>query len=428
MVCFVTTCKNRVDHLHQTLYVNLCDNPNSRFVVLDYHSDDELLELLRCFDEEIAARRLTVYSYLGWPKFRMAHAKNLAHRLGIIEGGDILVNLDSDNFAGANFESFAETFCKQDSFLWSRMVKGDMARGISGRIAVPSKAFLKLGGYDERYNEWGPDDKDFNLRLRAAGYKAIEIERQYLGAVSHNDKIRFKEYPHLDEQGEFSVTEGSIKKTVVNEGRVGCGTVYRNFDRDDVVEVRPIPTRVFGIGLPKTGTCSLNDAFKILGFDSWHWSSAHAAKAIWQEMQAGERSPTLEGFEALSDLPIPVLYRKLDTAYPGAKFVLTIRNEQKWLNSIRRHFMPEHNVWRAGWDKDAFSHRAHHLAYGRCDFDETTFLTRYRQHNAEIQEYFRWRPNDLLVLNLDKNTGWQKLCNFLDKPIPSGAFPWKNKS
>ena len=36
----------------------------------------------------------------------MAHAKNMAHRLGIIEGADILCNLDADNFTGPGFASY----------------------------------------------------------------------------------------------------------------------------------------------------------------------------------------------------------------------------------------------------------------------------------------------------------------------------------
>jgi hypothetical protein len=427
---FCTTCKNRTPHLRQTLPRNLSENPDSRFVVLDYNSEDDLLDFLSLFQLEIAQRRLTVYSYRGWEKFRMAHAKNLAHRLGILEGGEILVNLDADNFAGRRFEPFAqEQFKKGEVFLWSRMIHGDTDRGISGRIAVSRASFLKSGGYDEKFTEWAPDDKDFNLRLRIAGHQPVEIGRQFLAAVRHNDATRFKEYPHRAKEAiaeEFELTQSGVKKVVVNDGKIGCGTVFRNFDRDDIVEVRPIPTRIFGVGLSKTGTCSLHRALKILGFNSWHWSSAHAAKAIWQEMNEGNRSATLEKHEALCDLPIPLLYQKLDVAYPGSKFVLTMRKEGKWIDSIRRHFMPEHNPWRAGWNSDPFSHRVHKLAYGRCDFDESTFLDRYRSHNDQVLEYFKHRPESLLLLNVDKGDGWEKLCKFLDKPVPDDSFPHEN--
>jgi Sulfotransferase domain len=431
-VVFCTTCKNRTPHLRETLPRNLADNPNARFVVLDYNSQDDLLTFLRAFEGEIAERRLTVYSFMGWHKFRMAHAKNLAHRLGILEEGEILVNLDADNFAGPDFVSYAqEQFSEPQIFLWTRMIKGAMTRGLGGRIVVPTKAFWKTGGYDEKYVEWSPDDKDFHLRLKIIGYKPVEIERKFLLGVTHNDRVRFKEYPHLETEAgdEFKIDEISITKSVVNEGRIGCGVVYRNFDRDDLVEVKPVATRIFGVGYPKTGTVSLHAAFQLLGYESWHWSSAHVAKRIWQEMHgAGARSASLEGYEALCDLPIPLLYEKLDKAYPGSKFILTLRNEQNWLESIRRHFLDAYNPWKAQWDSDPFSNRVHFLTYGRTDFDPKVFLDRYRAHNAAVQEYFRWRPESLLILHLDRGDGWGRLCPFLGRPVPRVPFPRKNKT
>jgi Sulfotransferase domain len=362
----------------------------------------------------------------------MAHAKNLAHRLGILEGGEILVNLDADNFAGVDFESFArERFTDPQIFLWTRMIKGAMTRGLGGRIVVPQKAFWKAGGYDEKYSEWSPDDKDFHLRLKTLGYKPVEIEREFLMGVTHNDRIRFKEYPHLETEpgDEFTIDEQSITQSVVNGGKIGCGTVYRNFDRDDLVEVKPVATRIFGIGYPKTGTLSLHHAFQLLGYESWHWSSAHVAKRIWQQMHSDtHRSEALEGYEALCDLPIPLLYEKLDKAYPGSKFILTLRSEENWLESIRKHFLDEYNPWKSQWDEDPFSHRVHHLTFGRTDFDAEVFLSRYREHNAAVQEYFRWRPESLLILHLDRKDGWGKLCPFLGRPIPAVPFPRKNKT
>ena len=43
-----------------------------------------------------------------------------------------------------------------------------------------------------------------------------------------------------------------------------------------------------------------------------------------------------------------------------------------------------------------------------------------------IKEYFRNRPNDLLVMNICNGEGWKVLCPFLDKSIPDVQFPKKN--
>jgi hypothetical protein len=66
-----------------------------------------------------------------------------------------------------------------------------MVRGINGRMAVTSKAFVKSGGYDEiKFNSgWSSEDKDFNWRPRKLGYRDVQIADFYLHGIPHNDKI-----------------------------------------------------------------------------------------------------------------------------------------------------------------------------------------------------------------------------------------------
>jgi hypothetical protein len=219
------------------------------------------------------------------------------------------------------------------------------------------------------------------------------------------------------------------ENTVVNFGHLGEGIVFRNFDFSRPITMGPIPTRIFGIGMHKTATTSLNKALRMLGIESAHWKSAHWAKAIWEEMGASvldrfrPGSLTVDRSYAISDLPMPLLYEKLDKAYPGSKFILTIRDETEWLESVRRHWSREHNPFRGAWDTDPFTHRVHKLLYGRKDFDAETFLNRYRRHNAEVLDYFQDRPNDLLIMDMTQGDGWPELCAFLGKPIPAAPYP-----
>jgi hypothetical protein len=426
-IVFCTTCKNRTQHLKLTLPQNLADNPRSSFIVLDYNSQDDLTEYLQVnHAADIASGRLTVYSNREEPTFRMAHAKNMAHRLGLMQGAKILVNLDADNLTGPGFEEFiAWKFRQPDIFLWSNMVKGKIVRGISGRIAVTASAFTKAHGYDEKYDTWSPDDKDFNLRLRKLGYIPIEVDQAFLLGVPHNDKMRFREYPHVSRHGEddFRIDTSTVTKVAPNNGDYGCGTVYRNFDLTKPITLKPTPNKIFCVGLHKTATTSLHHAMEILGLDSWHWSSAHTAKAIWREMNNDGTSATVDRYDALGDLPIPMLYRQLDRAYPGSRFILTLRDEASWLDAVRRHFDTRHNRFREGWSKDPFTNRVHQVLYGRQDFDAPTFLERYRRHNREVLAYFASRPQDLLTMEIGKDTGWDALCSFLDIPRPKMNYP-----
>lgn len=429
-VVFCTTCKGRVQHIEETLPANLRDNKNATIVLVNYNSPDHLEDFVRrAHMADIESGRLVVYRFTEPGPFRMAHAKNLAHRLAIVEGADALVNVDADNLAGPDFDEYvARELTGGDAFLWAHMKKGEMRRGISGRIAVTVHAFLAVGGYDEVFTTWGPDDKDFNVRLRRLGFMAVEIDARFLNAVSHNDKMRFREYPHV---ANAEVTEdfnlpGREHVRVANGGYCGLGVVYKNFGRDPV-EILPLPTRIFGIGMHKTATTSLHKALRKLRIDSAHWKSAHWAKAIWDEVRAHGRSRTLERHYALCDLPIPLLYRELDQAYPGSKFILTIRDEDEWLESVRTHWSDK-NPFRRQWDEDPFTNIIHREIYGRIRFDERVMRERYRRHNAEVLAYFKDRPRDLLVMDMSRGAGWHELCGFLRKPIPDGAYPRANNS
>jgi len=436
-IAFCTTVKGRTPHLQLTLPKNLADNadyPNAVFVVLDYNSPDNLAEFMKeNFFQESAEGRVAFYQYREPGPFRMAHAKNMAHRCGILEGADILVNLDADNFTGPGFARYiAEQFmqAKEEIFLWAEMIKdgeGRLPRGISGRIVVSADTFLKSGGYDEKYETHSPDDKDFNARLRRMGVDGRKIPASYLRAVMHNDKMRFREYKHAALVSYEEVFGLDPNATVVNQGRIGCGTVWKNFSPEST-SLKPVPTRIFGIGMHKTATTSLHEAFKLLGFSSGHWETAHWAKAIWREMTERGKSPTLEKFYALCDLPIPVLFRELNIAYPGSKFILTVRNEVDWLRSVQRHWSAPTNPFKSAWNSDPFTHQIHRIIYGRRDFDALTFLERYRRHNAEVLDYFKDRPDDLLVVNTDEDIEyrWNDLCKFLDVPVPDAEFPNEN--
>lgn len=445
-IAFCTTCKGRLPHLRETLAKNIVDNrsyKNAVFVVLDYNSNDGLAEHIEAKHQaDIEAGNLALYRFKDSTKFHMAHAKNIAHRCGILEGADILVNVDADNFTGENFAGWiAEQFRYPNILIqamtnrwvniggedrWLSMAQNGnyevpVPKGSSGRIGISANGFLKAGGYNEKFDSWGPDDKDFNVRLRRLGYGHQLIDRKFLSTILHNDRLRFREYPHARaiKCYEFIMRVRDSPETIVNYGRVGCGTVYKGSER---IELLPIPTRIFGIGMHKTGTTSLHHALQILGYDSGHWTNAHWAKSICREMWKTGRSATLERCYALCDLPIPLFYRELDKAYPGSKFILTLRPEDDWLQSVKRHWT-SNNKYHHQWDDDPFSHQVHEMLYGQSTFNEQVFRERFRRHNAEVMQYFRQRPEDLLVMNIGAGDEWGRLCRFLGNTVPSVGYP-----
>lgn len=444
VIVFCTTCKGRTQHLAETLPRNITDNSdyaNCKFVVLDYGDSGELRKCLSITQgTNIESGKVTVYRHDAPGPFHVSHAKNMAARCGILEGADILVTVDADNFTGIGFASYiAQNFAdgpkRPGMFLCPDFPliqslphgPGRPVRGFAGRLAIRAQDFIKMGGYDETFDTWRGEDIDMISRLRRMDYNMRHIDNGFLNAIPHNAEVRFKEYPHarqFENRREIRIID-SRTETVVNFGRFGVGKVFRNYSPRPI-DLINIPTRIFGIGMHKTGTTSLDNAFQILGLDSLHWGTGEAPK-IWHEMQLG-KSKTVEQWYALSDLPIPLLFRNFDAAYPGSKFILTIRDEGAWLKSVERLWNPQYNPTRWMWDVYPISNRLHTALYGQATFDAEVFLNRYRRHNAEVTAYFKQRPDDLLVMDLSAGAGWRELCAFLRLPIPSVPYPMKNRT
>ncbi|OGQ81745.1 MAG: hypothetical protein A3F90_13395 [Deltaproteobacteria bacterium RIFCSPLOWO2_12_FULL_60_19] len=167
--------------------------------------------------------------------------------------------------------------------------------------------------------------------------------------------------------------------------------------------------KIFGLGLSKTGTTSLHQAFKRLGLNSVHYPHK-------KEIFVGDFG-WVDGHDAVSDIPVAPYYPQLDKIYPGSKFILTVREVGEWLESMQR--------W---WSQPArvsdYMIRMRIAVYGVHAFHADRLRYVYQKHMKDVTEYFRNRPRDFLVFNICGGEGWEKLCPFLDRPPPGGNFPW----
>ncbi len=176
-------------------------------------------------------------------------------------------------------------------------------------------------------------------------------------------------------------------------------------------------SKVFGVGLSKTGTLSLAQALETLGFKAAHWQ--HTKTLInYVDGKPVINPAKLKEYDAFADIPVSRVYRKLDTICPGSKFILTVRETGSWLQSIEKH------VLRPGVFGDSEIGEQLHLdLYGSIEFHEEGFKESYNSYVRDVMSYFRNREQDLLVINICAGEGWEKLCPFLKKPVPEGKFP-----
>ncbi len=173
--------------------------------------------------------------------------------------------------------------------------------------------------------------------------------------------------------------------------------------------------KVFGIGFHKTGTSSLAQALRDLGYRVGGPNGIHDPNIA---DNVHEMALTVANqFDAFKDNPWPLLYQEVDDAFPGSRFILTVRPTGDWIDSVVNHFGDETTPMRE-WIYGVGSPRG----------NEQTYVDRYERHNREVTEYFRDRDGDLLVLDLANGDGWEQLCPFLGKRVPDVPFPRANTS
>lgn len=183
--------------------------------------------------------------------------------------------------------------------------------------------------------------------------------------------------------------------------------------------------KVFGLGLSKTGTSSLGEALNILNIKSIHYPFD---EQTYQELSSGNyRLSVLNQYQAIVDIPVAPFYPQLDELYPNSKFILTIREKNEWLASCETHWrlMME---WQGNFPQFKIFHEfISACVYGTLKFNKNRFSYIYDTHLKNVCDYFRDRPDDLLVINICEGESWEKLCSFLGKAVPDQPFPHANE-
>lgn len=172
--------------------------------------------------------------------------------------------------------------------------------------------------------------------------------------------------------------------------------------------------KVIGVGFHKTGTTTLGVALSILGYKVLGGRTDMASILFNGDTESVLK--ITEDFDAFQDNPWPLLYREFDRKYPDCKFILTIRDDDRWIRSVVNHFGEEQTEMRR-WI----------YGVGHPKGNEQIYLEKYKNHNKEVQKYFRKTPNDLLVVNWENGDGWKELCAFLNEPVSDKPFPHANR-
>lgn len=172
-------------------------------------------------------------------------------------------------------------------------------------------------------------------------------------------------------------------------------------------------SKIFGIGLQRSGTTSLARALLQLEIKTCHYVR-HPEE--WKLA------------DAFLDAPVFSEYQRLDREFPGSKFICTCRNLRKWASSYIEKVVDLH--FKNYTQPTTMNLRANLAVFGTLENqylrDSSFLIDKHQQHVLKANEYFRNRPGDFLLLKIDEDPRavQQSLQDFLGVTASRAEFPF----
>jgi hypothetical protein len=183
----------------------------------------------------------------------------------------------------------------------------------------------------------------------------------------------------------------------------------------DPYKKRPMkPVKIFQIGFNKCGTTSLAEFFNSNKIASVHYDDGKLATLMWLNHRHNlplipNKYANFQGFFDMQNIhanpPIFIaqrLFKDLDQQYPGSKFILNIRDKNAWIRSRSRHKTVYGDTYLGLTARQYKKTEPEVLSMWSKEWDE---------HIAAVKEYFKDRPDDLLIFDIEHD-GPEKLRNF----------------
>lgn len=204
-------------------------------------------------------------------------------------------------------------------------------------------------------------------------------------------------------------------------------------------------TKYFCVGRNKTGTTSVKKAFEEFGFIVGDQDEAE----ILHDKYFFEKNyePIIKyckTAQVFQDVPFShyEIIEGLDSAFPNSKYILTIRDSsEQWYRSITSYHAKRHglngrvptyeDILNCGYRKKGFLKRLTLDAHGTTPedpYNKEKLIAHYEYHNAMVLDFFKDRPNDLLVINIADKNAFKSFTQFIGVQTSKTAFPWENKT
>lgn len=188
MYTLVTACKNREEHLTESLHHWVEIPKISEIIIVDWSNHRPL------YDLEKVDRRIKVLRVENEAKWILSYAYNF----GISHASNnYILKIDADCTPD---KEITDLIPGSRHFFAGYWKSGHLVNkaSVNGQCIITKKQFEDVNGYSELIRTYGRDDEDLYDRLILNKNIRIEIPTEFFKFINHDDKLRTNEQFSLD--------------------------------------------------------------------------------------------------------------------------------------------------------------------------------------------------------------------------------------
>lgn len=190
-------------------------SPPVEIFLLNYSSQDDFDEYVKTLPK-VEGVEFTYMKVEGKTHYNSPEARNIAQKAS---KGLYGIQWACDSYCKPEFIKTIRELINKENPVW-------MAEGWLGRAIVCRKdEFIASGGYDERFNYYAPEDRDFSMRLHRRGGKFVKYPAKLIWDTPTGWKTKLKYVSksgsHREQLNKMhAIYEDNCKKGVLvaNEG------------------------------------------------------------------------------------------------------------------------------------------------------------------------------------------------------------------
>jgi len=186
-VTFITTCKNRLSHIQETLPLLFSEASNEEIIFVDYGCTQgsgnwvsehyPTVKVLRVNDD---------------PEFCLPRARNMG---GFLANTPWLFFIDGDIKVRSGFVEWIKKNAIKNSYYRASLLENNIRdKETWGSCLCTRNDFISIDGYDEAFRGWGGEDDDFYVRLSQLGIDQKAYPNSFIDVISHDDELRLDAY------------------------------------------------------------------------------------------------------------------------------------------------------------------------------------------------------------------------------------------